>query len=480
MVGGLLAKRRVEGRHALPPRGQPILLLGCPAARLHAARRQAVDVVLVALVVHGGGEVLLAEALAFTLEHGAPLILDVAVPLGDVADLSAALRLVLGHLIGVLARHAVGLGRASRREGGRRERHHREQNRDLHLTPASAASIAFSASGALAASGPPPCAMSGQPPPPLPPSASTPAFTRSTALRLLERSSVTPTTAEALPSSMPISATTPEPSFFLNSSAMPLRSLATTPFSTRPISFTPPTSRTSSAADAPEPPPPASASALRASLNSRSILRWPSTRAANRAGRSSGRTFSVADASARRSAWRRTCSSAAAPANASMRRTPAATAPSPTILNRPISPVRSAWVPPHSSTEYFLPSPPPIDSTRTSSPYFSPNSAMAPAAIASSGVISRVSTGLFSRIRSLTSSSILRSSSSEIGLVWLMSKRSRSGATSEPFWVTCSPRWRRSASCSRCVAEWWARSWARRIGSMVMTTSSPSWPPDSA
>src|SRR6266853_2857928 len=433
MVGGLLAKRRVEGRHALPPRGQPILLLGCPAARLHAARRQAVDVVLVALVVHGGGEVLLAEPFAFTLEHGAPLILDVAVPLGDVADLSAALRLVLGHLIGVLARHAVGLGRTSRCEADARERRHREQNRELHLTPASAASIAFSASEALAASGPPPCAISGRPPPPLPPRAATPAFTSSTALKFLERSSVTPTTAEALPSSTPISATTPEPSFFLNSSAMPLRSLATTPFSTRPISFTPPTSRTSSAAASPDPPPPASASALRASLSSRSILRWPSTRAASRAGRSSGRTFSVAAASARRSAWRRTCCSAAAPATASMRRTPAATAPSPTILNRPMSPVRSACVPPHSSTEYFLPpstlGSPPIDSTRTSSPYFSPNSAMAPAAIASSGVIRRVSTGLFSRMRSFTSSSILRSSSCEIALVWLMSKRSRSGAT---------------------------------------------------
>ena len=76
-----------------------------------------------------------------------------------------------------------------------------------------------------------------------------------------------------------------------------------------------------------------------------------------------------------------------------------------------MSPVRSACVPPHSSTEYFSPSAPPIDSTRTSSPYFSPNSAMAPAAIASSGVISRVSTELFSRMRSLTSSSTVRSSS---------------------------------------------------------------------
>ena len=47
----------------------------------------------------------------------------------------------------------------------------------------SAASIAFSAASALAPSGPPACAMSGRPPPPLPPSASAPLRTRSTALK---------------------------------------------------------------------------------------------------------------------------------------------------------------------------------------------------------------------------------------------------------------------------------------------------------
>ena len=40
---------------------------------------------------------------------------------------------------------------------------------------------------------------------------------------------------------------------------------------------------------------------------------------------------------------------------------------------------------------------------------------------------------------------------------WLTSKRSRSGATSEPFCATWVPRPRRSASCRRCVAEWWPR-----------------------
>ena len=55
---------------------------------------------------------------------------------------------------------------------------------------------------------------------------------------------------------------------------------------------------------------------------------------------------------------------------------------------------------------------------------------------------------------------------------WLKSKRSRSGATSEPFCVTCGPSRRRSASCSRWVAEWLARSCAMVHRSMVITTSS--------
>ena len=57
---------------------------------------------------------------------------------------------------------------------------------------------------------------------------------------------------------------------------------------------------------------------------------------------------------------------------------------------------------------------------------------------------------------------------------WLKSKRSRSGATSEPFCVTCSPRRRRSASCSRWVAEWLARSAARRSPSTRSSTASPT------
>ena len=67
---------------------------------------------------------------------------------------------------------------------------------------------------------------------------------------------------------------------------------------------------------------------------------------------------------------------------------PAATPDSDTILKKPMSPVRATCVPPQSSVEKS-----PMLSTRTSSPYFSPNSAIAPALIASSYFISRASTG---------------------------------------------------------------------------------------
>ena len=129
---------------------------------------------------------------------------------------------------------------------------------------------------------------------------------------------------------------------------------------------------------------------------------------------------------------------AAAPVSASMRRTPAATPLSATTGIRPMSPVRRTWVPPHSSTDQpsVLPAPSPIATTRTSSPYFSPNSARAPEARASSSAISRVVTGEFCSTMSLAMSSTRSISSAVIGLGCEKSKRSRSGATSEPFCAT--------------------------------------------
>ena len=88
---------------------------------------------------------------------------------------------------------------------------------------------------------------------------------------------------------------------------------------------------------------------------------------------------------------------AALPVSASMRRTPAATPESESTEISPMSPVLRTCVPPQSSTDQpsVLPLPSPIATTRTSSPYFSPNSARAPEARASSSAISRVVTGEF-------------------------------------------------------------------------------------
>src|SRR5258705_203364 len=259
--------------------------------------------------------------------------------------------------------------------------------------PPSAAAMAASAASAFEPSGPPACAMSGRPPPPLPPSASAPRRTRSTALKRPVRSSVTPTTMPALPSSVtPTMATTPEPTCFLPSSTRLLRSLTSMPETARARSLVSPTLRTpSSAARAPPPP---MASFFLASARSRSRRLRSSSTAANRFG------------------------------------TP--------------------------STE---------------------------------------------------------------GLGWAKSKRSRSGATGQPFWGTWSPSAWPNASCSRWVAEWLARmaerrSWStaspsawpllrvpssttpvwtktspaflavsvtrKRTPSAVITPVSPTWPPDSA
>jgi hypothetical protein len=80
--------------------------------------------------------------------------------------------------------------------------------------------------------------------------------------------------------------------------------------------------------------------------------------------------------------------------------------------------------------------PSPMATTRTSSPYFSPNSARAPEAIASSRLISRVTTGAFCSTTALAMSSTRSISSALIGLGCEKSKRRRSGATSEPFCAT--------------------------------------------
>ena len=134
----------------------------------------------------------------------------------------------------------------------------------------------------------------------------------------------------------------------------------------------------------PEPPPPMASLRL-ASASSRSSLRRSSTSAATRSAHLVGRAPSAALASfAQRARLRvRDAGARPRPVSASMRRTPAATALSPTIVTRPMSPVRATWVPPHSSIEngavgVVAADRAPMETTRTSSPYFSPNSASAP------------------------------------------------------------------------------------------------------
>ena len=78
-------------------------------------------------------------------------------------------------------------------------------------------------------------------------------------------------------------------------------------------------------------------------------------------------------------------------------------------------------------------------STRTLSPYFSPNNATAPLG---DSVPVRHFLGDDGRVLAdplVDQVSMLRSSVSETGAGWLKSKRSRSGATSEPFCSTCPP-----------------------------------------
>ena len=111
--------------------------------------------------------------------------------------------------------------------------------------------------------------------------------------------------------------------------------------------------------------------------------------------------------------------------------------------------VRATCVPPQSSRLK-----PPMSTTRTRSPYFSPNSAITPSALASSSDFSVMVSGTSARIFSLTIASTRAISSAVIAALWVKSKRRRSASTSEPDCSAPSPSTLRSAWCSRCVAVW--------------------------
>ncbi len=109
--------------------------------------------------------------------------------------------------------------------------------------------------------------------------------------------------------------------------------------------------------------------------------------------------------------------------------------PSETKVMVPIWPNELTWVPPQNSNESG-----PACTTRTVSPYLSPKNAMAPIFSASALVASVVTTGSSVSTAALAKAKTCASSFLVGAAWWEKSKRSRSGATSEPCWRTWSPR----------------------------------------
>ena len=166
---------------------------------------------------------------------------------------------------------------------------------------------------------------------------------------------------------------------------------------------------------------------------------------------------------------------AALPVKASIRLTPAPVPDSLIILNKPISDVFWTWIPPQSSKENGA-----IFTTLTTSPYFSPNKAIAPISLASAIGISWIFTEIPRHISSLTRRSTCSISSFVIGPKCEKSKRKRSLSTREPAWLTWSPNTSFRAACSKCVALWFF--WISRRSSLLtfastwlLTVTWPNW-----
>ena len=141
---------------------------------------------------------------------------------------------------------------------------------------------------------------------------------------------------------------------------------------------------------------------------------------------------------------------------ASMRRTPWATPASSVILNRPMSPVREDV-----GAAAELDRVPHAHHADVVAVFLAEERDGAPAL----GLGDRQHLGLGGDVaQHLRVDQVLDllPLSAVSGAQWEKSKRSRSGATSEPFWATCSPRTCRSAQWSRCVAEWLRRMASRR------------------
>ena len=115
-----------------------------------------------------------------------------------------------------------------------------------------------------------------------------------------------------------------------------------------------------------------------------------------------------------------------------------------------------------------------MDTTRTFSEYFSPNSAIAPVFLASSMFMIFVTTGRFAWISLFTSTSVFAISSAVMASKCVKSKRSLSGVTREPFCSTWFPSTVLSAFCSRCVALWFLQVSALSSGATSSVTLSPT------
>ena len=133
-----------------------------------------------------------------------------------------------------------------------------------------------------------------------------------------------------------------------------------------------------------------------------------------------------------------------------------------------MSPLRCTWVPPHSSLLL------PMDSTRTVSPYFSPNSIIAPLCCASSSAITCAEATALIKISALTIASTRRIWASVTGALWAKSKRVRSALTNDPFCATWSPSTSRRALCIKWVALWLRTVLARCSASTLATKLAPT------
>mmetsp|Transcript_3666 Transcript_3666/g.13169 ORF Transcript_3666/g.13169 Transcript_3666/m.13169 type:complete len:253 (-) Transcript_3666:2017-2775(-) len=163
------------------------------------------------------------------------------------------------------------------------------------------------------------------------------------------------------------------------------------------------------------------------------------------------------------------------PETASIRRMPEAIPCSDSTLKAPISAVFDTCVPPQSSMLT-----PGTSTTLTSSPYFSPNIATAPAALASSIAMLCVSRGIASPIHPLIRASTCDISSGVTGRGQLKSKRRRSKSTNEPACVIPPSTTSFNADCKRWVDVWFVLARRRRSSSTSVRTLSPTFSvPDS-